>query len=158
MNRRQFLAGTAILPALSLSGCTSTIFPTDHPLLNCLELMNLHDEPHTIHVRVDFDGEEVVSHSYQLDAKQEPGPISHEWVAQTWPDQPGRFRIRARIDDETDWKTFDSEGRSGDHAYSVWYRIDRDEYGAFWGNTAAIDERESQCENAPIADDNDSTP
>lgn len=156
MNHCQFLVGATVLPSLSFSGCVSTVLSADHPILNCLELSNRHDEPHTVHLRVHFDGDEVVSDSYELAARQEAEPISNEWVTQTWADQPGRFRIQARLDNETEWKTFDSEGRSGDLAYAVMYRIDSDGYGAFWKNAANADTRERQCEHAPTAAENTS--
>ncbi|GAB3688883.1 hypothetical protein GCM10028857_23600 [Salinarchaeum chitinilyticum] len=96
-SRRQLLAaiGTA-----SVAGCLSLGGDGNggQSRLNEVTLSNGAEGPRTVDIRVTWDGEVVHDRSYELAAEQPDADTPSRMVAeQTWPDEPGRFLVEARV-------------------------------------------------------------
>ncbi|RBI62185.1 hypothetical protein DMJ13_09900 [halophilic archaeon] len=143
MRRRHVLAA---LPALGTAGCLGTGLPlgggsSDGTELRDLSVGNFHDEPHVVHLLVEYDGEVVHRQSYDVEAVHEvtedgttydkPGWAS---VPCAWPAEPGRIVLRARVDDRESWKTFDLAEEPADclHVKGI---IDRKGEFDFWSSS-----------------------
>lgn len=140
MRRRHVLAA---LPALGTAGCLGTGLPlgggsSDATELRDLSVGNFHDEPHVVHLLVEYDGEVVHWRSYDVEAMHEvtedgttydkPGGAR---VPCAWPAEPGRIVLRARVDDREAWETFDLTEEDAD-CLVVDAQVDRDGRLVFW--------------------------
>jgi hypothetical protein len=75
--------------------------------LDRLTARNRDSTPHTLHLQVAYDGDPIFWQSYDLgtrgDGSDAPTGLL---VDHDWPDEPGRYDIRARVDDAETWETF----------------------------------------------------
>lgn len=126
MDRRRFLSalvgrsvaatGVAGISVGSLAGCLDRL-RYRNARIGSLSLVNLHDEPHAVELRVVRDGEEVFRRTFDLaesdhyDSGQNPVPV----VREPWMDDPAQFRVSARLDDREEWyeKQFPNPDRPG---------------------------------------------
>ncbi|WP_245800541.1 hypothetical protein [Natrinema saccharevitans] len=116
-----------------LSGCISSIYSSSQSVLSCIEIASADTQSHTIHVRVDYENEEIFSNSYDIENRNESGPLQHQWIDQDWPDEPGHFRVHMRMDGDSEGTTVDSKEVSDEYALQVAYWIGRDGSGIpYW--------------------------
>ncbi|WP_049929096.1 hypothetical protein [Halopiger goleimassiliensis] len=150
-SRRTTLQATTPLLASLLSGCVSSVLSTDHPLLGCIEIVNGDTRPHTVHVRVEYEDEEILSKSYTIDGRGEDGRDQVKWIPRQWPDEPGQFRVHLRMDTHSEWVTIESEEELGEYAMQIAYRIDSDGHGIPVWETIDADEYTRECDESIVA-------
>lgn len=148
VSRRTLLAGATTSMTFSPSGCVSAVLSNDDSILNCIEIVSASSTPHTVHLRIDYEGEEVLSDSYHIDGSRENGPHQHRWITQDWPADPGHFRVHTRMESHSEWVTIDCEEESESSAYHIAYWIGSDGNGIPHWETADIDTREQQCNSS----------
>lgn len=129
LSRRATLQSTAPLIAGLFSGCTSAILSRGHPILSCIEIVNGDTQSHTVHIRIEYENEEVLSNSYTIDGREENGQDQQKWIPQEWPDKSDQFRVHMRMDDDDDWVTFESKEELGEYAVHIAYWIGSDGNG-----------------------------
>jgi len=96
-SRRAVLASVA---ASALAGCFSTDSEPDGSKLGVVIISNLHDEPHTFDLKVEWEGELVHDQSYDLPADDPDSRVMESTMAEpTWPKETGDFTLSARADD-----------------------------------------------------------
>jgi hypothetical protein len=134
----------------SLSGCVSSISPSNQSILSCIEIANADTQSHTVHVRVDHEGEEILSDSYIIKSRKESGSLQHQWIKQDWPDKPGYFRIHMRMDRDSEWSTVDSGEMSDKYAFQVAYWIGGDGSGIPFWETIAFEDYEGEYQGSIV--------
>lgn len=97
--RRQFLSGAAVAGAVAVAGCSDGDASGGGTVLGQLSVQNLHDEPHTVDVLVEFGDELVHWTTHELEGRTGDNDVELE---STWPSEAGEFRVRARLDADTD--------------------------------------------------------
>ncbi|PGF14633.1 hypothetical protein CP556_20140 [Natrinema sp. CBA1119] len=111
----------------------SSNYSSNQSVLSYIEIANADNQPHTIHVRVDYENEEIFSDSYVIKGRNESGPLQHQWINQDWPDEPGHFRVHMRMDRNSEWITVDSKEASDEYALQIAYWIGGDGSGIpYW--------------------------
>lgn len=145
LSRRATLRATVPLLAGTLSGCTASVFSNRHPRLNCIELINLDTQSHTVHLRVEYEGEEILSDSYIIDGREENGRTQQRWIPQEWPGEAGQFRVHFRMDTHSEWVTIESEEELGEYGIQIAYRIDTEGHGIPLWETRDADDTEQGC-------------
>jgi len=75
---------------------------------------NVDSEPHTVHLAVEYDGRTVYRSSNRLAAAERVTAGDNPYTVATgeqldrdWPEEPGHVVIKARLDDQSAWKTLD---------------------------------------------------
>ena len=142
MRRRRLLA---TLPALATAGCLGTDLPfgggPDATELRDLVVRNIHDEPHVVHLQVEYDGDLVHQGSYDVRGMRtvtEDGATfdvaGGADVPCAWPTDPGRIVLRGRVDDRTEWTRVDLGESDADCLY-VNAQVEQDGRLAFWTST-----------------------
>ncbi|WP_276247776.1 hypothetical protein [Haladaptatus sp. YSMS36] len=102
MKRRALLA---LLGATATAGCStaSGLFGGEQYVgLGGLEVGNFDDEPHTITVQVDADGETVLDRKLETDARAN-GIIDGGELPCVWRDTLGPYVVRARHESSDGW-------------------------------------------------------
>lgn len=135
MDRRRFLSALGSTPAAatvvtgvtvgSLAGCLDRL-RYRNARIGSLSLINLHEEPHAVELRVVRDGKEVFRRTFDLaggdyyESGKNPVPV----IRKSWMDDPAQFRVSARLDDREEWyrKRFPNPDRPGP-CYGVSVRI-----------------------------------
>ncbi|PGF17970.1 hypothetical protein CP556_18930 [Natrinema sp. CBA1119] len=145
LSRRATLQATLSLLAGTFSGCTSSILSNRHPILNCIEIINVDTQSYTVHLRVDYENEEILSDSYTIDGREEDGRVQQQWIPQEWPDKAGQYRVHMRMDTNSDWATIESEEELGEYAIQIAYRIGSDGNGIPFWETIDADDSERDC-------------
>lgn len=145
VSRRTLLAGATPSMTFSLSGCVSAVLSNEDSILNCIEIVSASSTSHTVHLRIDYEGDEVLSDSYQIDGRRENGPFQHRWITQNWSVDLGHFRVHTRMDSHSEWVTIDSEEESESGAYHIVYWIGSDGNGIPYWETVDLDNRDRQC-------------
>lgn len=120
--RRRFLSSIAVCLPVLVSGCTfnepssesgEVNNETRELRLSELYVSNSHSEPHTVELELEYDGETVLNETFHLEAATENETKSKR-VDKEWPDTPGTFLVRARIDsgqwEQQELSTTDGEG------------------------------------------------
>jgi len=109
-SRRAFLAGTATAAAAAttLSGCSA--LPSAGratSTLDRLRVANRDVRAHTVHLYVEYDDyDPMVWRSYDLAPPDGDDRPSEAVVGYDWPDDPGRYTVRVRVDDHRNWESF----------------------------------------------------
>lgn len=111
MRRRPFLEGLAGSAAFVVAGCLETpvsdVSSSETAELNEISVVNRREEPVSIDLEVDWDGETVLEETYELsgaetnDTDQLDSANADESV---WPSDTGDWTVSARVDDG-DWAT-----------------------------------------------------
>lgn len=148
VSRRALLAGVSSSVTISLAGCASAVLRSENSVLNCIEVVSASNTPHTVHLRVDYEGDEVYADSYSIDGSRMGESLQYQWIPRSWPDDPGHFRVHMRMDHHTEWVTIDSEEESGESAYQIAYWIGPDGNGIPHWETVDLDDREQQCNSS----------
>jgi hypothetical protein len=111
-SRRAFLAGTAAAAAAAataaLSGC-SALPGSDRATstLDRLRVANRDIRAHTVSLYVEYDDHDpMVWRSYDLGPPDGDDRPSEAVVDYDWPDDPGRYTVRARVDDHRHWQSY----------------------------------------------------
>lgn len=114
---RRVLLQSATVGIAGLTGCTLLGSDTESqtPRLVDFNVLNFHDEPHTVHVRLDLDGETVYRESKQLAAVTEEDD-SEGAVLSDYPMTAEPYLLSAWRDDQSesdarplDFASFDTE-------------------------------------------------
>ncbi|WP_255169433.1 hypothetical protein [Natrononativus amylolyticus] len=112
LTRRQVVAAAGAVSAGAVAGClddgddaanetdagqglSADVIPEDGTTLGEIAVENLDGEDHTIDVLVEYDGEIEHWSTHDLEAGGEGASLE-----QSWPDEPGTFRVTARLDGE----------------------------------------------------------
>lgn len=155
-SRRATLRATFPLLAGTLSGCTASALSKGHPRLNCIELINLDSQAHTVRLRIEYENEEILSDSYTIDGREDDGPAQQRWIPRGWPDETGPFRVHFRMNTHSEWVTIESEEELGEYAIQIAYRIGSDGHGIPLWETRDADDDERGCSESlanPIGSD-----
>lgn len=95
-SRRALLAS---VPASALAGCFSSESEAGESKLGVVTVSNLHDQPHTIYLKIKWEGELVHDRSYDLPADDPESRIMESTMAEpTWPKGAGDFVLSARTE------------------------------------------------------------
>ena len=151
LSRRAVLQTTTPLFASLLSGCTSSILSSGHPILNCVEIVNVDTQPHTVHIRVEYESEEILTNSYTIDGREEGGRDQQKWIPQEWPEESEQFRVQMRMDTHSDWVTIESEEEWGEYAIQIAYWIGSDGNGIPVWETIDADNYDHDCGESLMA-------
>lgn len=145
VSRRTILS--AVVPSLfaSFSGCASLVRSNNQPILSCIEIINVDHHSHTVHLRIDYEGEEILSDSHTIEARKKSGPLQHQWVQQNWPDEPGHFRVHMRMDTDSEWVTINSKKESDEYALQIAYWIGGDGNGIPFSEAIDSEEYVQNC-------------
>jgi hypothetical protein len=102
--RRAVLASGAVALA-SLAGCSSSSEPPDYPIIEELGVSNHHDEPHSVAVYAELEGEVNLWRTYDLTAASGDQPrVTVE--PPTIPREEGRWHVGIRRLDADDRHAF----------------------------------------------------
>ncbi|ELY31247.1 hypothetical protein C500_06586 [Natrialba magadii ATCC 43099] len=127
------------------------MLPRDPPILSCIEIVNVDNQSHTVHIRVEYENEEVLFNSYTIDGREENGQDQQKWISQDWPDKPSQFRVHMRMDADEDWITFESEEKLGEHAIQIAYWIGSDGNGIPVWEPINTDDYTQDCNESIMA-------
>ncbi|QRV14981.1 hypothetical protein JMJ58_19045 [Haloterrigena salifodinae] len=145
LSRRAILRTPLPLLTGAISGCISSRLSDNHPILNCIEVVNADTKPHTVHLRVDYENEELFSNSYAIDGREGGGRIQQQWIPREWPDEAGQFRVHVRMDTRSDWVTIESAEELGAYAIQIAYRVGSDGNGIPLWETIDANDYERDC-------------
>jgi hypothetical protein len=97
--------------------------------------------PHTLHLQVAYDGDPIFWQSYDLGTQgDETDPPANLLADHDWPDEPGTYAVRARVDDAETWETF-TEVNSRDCAVLYLHIVEG-------GDVAALSQADSSCDES----------
>ncbi|WP_327053504.1 hypothetical protein [Halomicrococcus gelatinilyticus] len=115
MRRRRLLGSLSALVTVGLLGAVLPFGSESNATeLRDLTVSNHDDEPHVVHLQVEHDGDLVHWQSYDVEAKHTVfgdesayDVVGGADVPCAWPAEPGRIVLRARVDDRSEWETYD---------------------------------------------------
>lgn len=116
-SRRAILAS---ISAFSVSGCLSSDSEENEgSRLGHFFVENRHEDPHSVTLKLTWEGEVVLNQTYDLAAKN-PGVEGTEGALpeRSWPLEPGQFVASARLDGG-EWRTADP----ADHGYPECFSV-----------------------------------
>jgi hypothetical protein len=87
---------------LPVSGSDRQTFALDR-----LYVSNRDDTAHTAHVHVTYDGDPIYWQAHALAARDASDP-NRVLLEDPWPEDPGRYAVRVRVDDHETWATYTS--------------------------------------------------
>ncbi|MEF8882397.1 MAG: hypothetical protein V5A34_07750 [Halapricum sp.] len=123
---RRAVLGT--LAVSSLAGCQSVLNGTEtgKTELASVEIVNFHTEPHSVKIRINWDGETELDRTLKLPAnnggdQRAPGAV----LNRTWPTVSGQFTVSARKPG-TEWSTVSPEDLGYPDCYAVRVIIEKD--------------------------------
>lgn len=103
-SRRRFLRTGLVAGSAALAGCSfgsAETQPLDATVVE-LYLLNRRSSAHTVHLAVEYGGEVIRALSRRVDGTENASrPTSVEYA--DWPDEPGKYRFAARLDDSDSW-------------------------------------------------------
>lgn len=106
--RRRAIIRSAAVGLVGLGGC-SALDESDEEIPRLVELtaLNLDDEPHTFHVRMELDGETAYRESKRVEAASPDDPRGATFTG--YPEDSGNYVLSAWRDDrdETEARTLD---------------------------------------------------
>ena len=111
VTRRELLTAGMAVGVGSLAGCSEALSLSDSPpKLGRVSVENRDDTPHTVHLLVERDGDLVYWQSFDLEATSENEQGQKVRDIRTvprseWGDTRGDYRVRARLDHETEATT-----------------------------------------------------
>lgn len=126
-SRRALLAALSAGTA-SLAGCGHVPSfvggeGSAEPRLERLHVVNCSPDPHTVHVTVERDGELAHWAAYDLAGRDDDGCPSVRVETEEWMETPGRWLVRARVDDHGEWTQAEN---SDVHGPCQWFEIQYD--------------------------------
>lgn len=108
--------------------------------LGYVRMANWHDEPHTLHVLVERDGEPVHWTSYALESASDG--VRTATLEQDWTGTPGEYVVYVRRDGRTSWKEFEAGEGTGD-CFGVEARVNEAGELGIW-----YEQKPAECESA----------
>lgn len=117
--RRALLAaGTAAV----IGGCLG-LGDEDGSTLGWVAISNPHEDPHTVELEIEWEGDLVVDETYEL-LGNDPDSVSapSELVEWAWPDEPGQFTVAARFPGE-EWQAVDPAGADYPNCVAIDVRV-----------------------------------
>lgn len=116
LSRRQALANsTPILVGIATIGCLEGDERGERIELCRLDVFNYDGSPHTISVQVVDGDEELYSRTDTVEGGSESRPDGFAVPTTEIPDEPGSYRVRARLDEE-DWEELELSEVVDEHA------------------------------------------
>lgn len=106
MNRRQFL-GLSTIGLGVTAGCLS-LGPKEVAIEN-VHVTNFTDENVSVELRIEWNGEQVSSETYQIPGADE-NRLGSLHLTEGWPDEPGRWTVSGRLSGG-EWDTISSDDR-----------------------------------------------
>ncbi|WP_143052139.1 hypothetical protein [Halobacterium jilantaiense] len=107
--------------------------------LDTLLATNKDSVSHTLHLQVSYDGDPIFWQSYDLGTEgNDSDPPADLLADHDWPEEPGTYAVRARVDDAETWETF-TEVNSRDCAVLFLHIVEG-------GGVAALSKADSSCD------------
>ena len=125
---------------VALAGCTGSITggsdSGDATFLGVVDIGNRYDDPLTVEMRVEWEGETVLDDAFEIDARDEAEREMGGTIPErTWPDEEGQWSVSSRVKGDDDWLTTDPAEHDYPDCLSVRVRIDPDGFHAHYVGT-----------------------
>jgi len=119
-SRRAFLAGAVAATSVALAGCNALSGDGgDASTLDRLRVANRDIRAHTVHVYVEYDDYDPMVWQSHDSAPPDADRSSEATVDFDWPDEPGNYTVRARVDDQHNWQSYTEVGDADCAAFEL---------------------------------------